>query len=52
MDINFLLKREQISLMLARAALSFEAREQHERLARFYSARVREIAFLANPLKV
>jgi hypothetical protein len=46
MDINFLLKREQISLMLAAAATSFDARVAHESLARFYAARLREVAFL------
>jgi hypothetical protein len=46
MDINFLLKREQISLMLAAAAISPDARLAHERLACFYGARLREVAFL------
>jgi hypothetical protein len=45
MDINFLLKREQIALMLAKAADTLEARDAHECLARFYGARVRKIAF-------
>ena len=45
MDINFLLKREQIALMLVKAAETLEARNDHERLARFYGARLREVAF-------
>jgi len=45
MDINFLLKREQIALMLGKAAETLEARNDHERLARFYGERLREIAF-------
>jgi hypothetical protein len=45
MDINFLLKREQIALMLVKTAKTLEARDDHERLARYYGARLREIAF-------
>lgn len=45
MDINYLLKREQISLMKARCAKTIEARMAHEGLARGYSARLRQIAF-------
>jgi hypothetical protein len=45
MDINFLLKREQIALMLVKTAKTREARNDHECLARFYGARLREVAF-------
>ncbi|MBC9033298.1 hypothetical protein IAG41_12940 [Sphingomonas sp. JC676] len=44
MDINYLLEREQISLMRASAARSVEARIAHEGLARGY-ARLRRVAF-------
>jgi len=36
MDINYLLKREQISLMMAARAASVEARLVHAALARSY----------------
>jgi len=45
MDINFLLKREQIALILGKAAKTLEARNDYERLARFYGERLRECAF-------
>jgi len=45
MDINYLLMREQISLMRARAARSVEARKAHEGLAKGYAAKLRGIAF-------
>ena len=45
MDINYLLMREQISIMRAKAARSAEARIAHDGLARGYRARLREIAF-------
>ena len=45
MDINYLLMREQISLMRAKAARSIEARIAHDGLARGYGARLRAIAF-------
>jgi len=45
MDINYLLKREQISLMKAGNAKTIEARIAHEGLARGYAARLRQIAF-------
>ena len=45
MDINYLLKREQISLMKAGSAKTVEARMAHEGLARGYAARLRQIAF-------
>ena len=45
MDINFLLKREQIALMLGKAAKTLEARNDYERLARFYGERLKESAF-------
>jgi hypothetical protein len=49
MDINFLLRREQIALMLARAAATPEIKAAHESLASFYGARLRKIAFLSVP---
>jgi len=45
MDINYLLKREQISLMQAKRAHSAEARIAHEGLARCYGARLRETRY-------
>ncbi|MEI9851107.1 MAG: hypothetical protein WDN24_10015 [Sphingomonas sp.] len=45
MDINYLLKREQISLMRAEVAGSVEARIAHEGLARGYGARLRQSAY-------
>jgi hypothetical protein len=45
MDINYLLKREQISLMRARAARSIEARIAHEGLARGYRAILRQSSY-------
>ncbi len=45
MDINYLLKREQISLMRAKAASCVEAKIAHDGLARGYGARLRRIAF-------
>lgn len=45
MDINYLLKREQISLMRAQAARGAEARAAHQGLARAYGLRLRQIAF-------
>lgn len=45
MDINYLLKRQQVSLMQASAANSPEARIAHEGLARVYTERLRQIAF-------
>lgn len=45
MDINYLLKREQVSLMRAKAARSAEARVAHEGLARAYGQRLRQVAF-------
>jgi hypothetical protein len=45
MDINYLLMREQVSLMRAKSARSVEARKAHEGLARSYAAKLRRIAF-------
>lgn len=45
MDINYLLKREQISIIRAMSARGVEARLAHEGLARGYAALLREIAF-------
>ena len=45
MDINYLLKREQISLMQAEKARSVEARIAYEGLARGYGAKLRESAY-------
>jgi hypothetical protein len=45
MDINYLLKREQIELMRAVGSTSSEARRCHETMAAAYSARVAFIAF-------
>ena len=45
MDINYLLKREQVSLMRAKAARGIEARAAHEGLARAYGKRLRQVAF-------
>lgn len=45
MDINYLLMREQISLMRAKAARSVEARRAHEGLARGYAEKLRSFAF-------
>lgn len=41
MDINYLLHREQISLMMASKAASGEARHAHRGLARGYGAQLR-----------
>lgn len=45
MDINYLLAREQISIMRANAAGSPEARLAHAGLARGYGARLAETLF-------
>ena len=45
MDINYLLMREQVSLMRARVAASIEARMAHEGLARGYAARLRQSGY-------
>ena len=45
MDIDYLLRREQISRMRAKAASSVEARIAHEGLARCYGARLRESSY-------
>ncbi len=45
MDINYLLKREQISLMRAEVAGSVEARIAHQGLARGYGERLRQSAY-------
>lgn len=47
MDINYLLTREQVSIMRARAATGTEARLAHEGLARGYAARLRQIVLPA-----
>ena len=46
MDINYLLMREQISLMRAESASCVEAQIAHSGLARGYNALLRQIAFL------
>lgn len=43
MDLNYLLKRHQISLMRASAATSPEARHAHSGLARGYAARIADL---------
>ena len=45
MDINYLLKREQISRMRAGAAASEEAQIAHDGLARGYAEQLSKIAF-------
>lgn len=45
MDINYLLKSEQIALMREKLALTQEARHAQAILARFYGDRLRQIAF-------
>lgn len=45
MDINYLLKREQVSLLRAKSALSIEARIAHAGLARGYAAKLRESTY-------
>lgn len=45
MDINYLLEREQVSLMRAKAASSTEARLVHEKLAKMYGDEMRGVAF-------
>jgi hypothetical protein len=45
MDINFLLKRQQIALMLANLAPTREIRDAQQTLARFYGDRLSQIAF-------
>ncbi|WP_213980615.1 hypothetical protein [Sphingomonas sp. dw_22] len=45
MDINYFLKRQQISLMRAKSARSVEARLAHEGLASGYANQLRRIAF-------
>jgi hypothetical protein len=44
-DINYLLKREQISLMRAEKADCLEARIAHQGLARGYGERLRQSAY-------
>lgn len=51
MDINLLLRREQIALMLARVAATPEARVTQERLAGLYGASLRKIAFRRSPVR-
>jgi hypothetical protein len=43
MDLNYLLSRQQISLMRADAAASPEARVAHRSLARGYADRIRTV---------
>lgn len=43
MDLNYLLSRQQISLMRADAAASPEARVAHRSLARCYADRIRTV---------
>lgn len=45
MDINYLLKREQVSLMQAENAACGEARLAHLEMARGYASRLRESTF-------
>ena len=47
MDTNYLLMRQQVSLMRAKEASSIEARIAHNGLARGYGARLSQIAFPA-----
>ncbi len=42
MDLNYLLHRHQLSLMLANGAPSCEARASHRGLATGYARRIRE----------
>lgn len=44
-DINYLLRREQISLLNARTARSPEARAAHRALAGLYAAALRDSSF-------
>jgi hypothetical protein len=45
MDTNYLLKREQVSLMMAARATSAEARHAHTGLARRYGSMLAERSF-------
>jgi hypothetical protein len=45
MDINYLLAREQVSLMLARFAPNAATRRTHEGLAQGFGARLAESVF-------
>ena len=45
MDINYLLKRQQISLMRAKPANSVEARAAHEGLARCYGEKLQQSTY-------
>lgn len=52
MDTNYLLKREQISLMMAASAKSVEARFAHFELARGYGAKLVTKLFPHRPFNV
>lgn len=43
MDLNYLLHRHQLSLMLGHAATSCEARRAHHGLAAGYAGRIRSL---------
>lgn len=49
MDINYYLKREQVSLMRAADATSIAARLAHEGLAAGYAKIIRGLAFPTQP---
>lgn len=45
MDINYLLHREQVSLMMARRAVGHEAQHAHRSLALAYAKQLRDGGF-------
>lgn len=52
MDTNYLLKREQVSLMMAARAVTPEARCAHAGLARLYGKMLSEGQFPHRPFRV
>lgn len=43
MDLNYLFHRQQVSLMMAAAAVGVEARRAHRALARAYEVRIERV---------
>jgi hypothetical protein len=52
MDINYLLKRELTSLMLAEKAVCGEARSAHFEMARIYGRRLRQSTFPVHEMSI
>lgn len=49
MDLNYLLRRHQISLFMAENAHSEKAREAHRELAKGYAAEIASVRFERRP---